>query len=161
MTRYARFATALGPMYATAQDDAVTGIYFEGARHAPSPAPDWIEDAALPVLRECARQVAEYCDGRRREFTLPFAPRGTAFQRAVWDAIAHIPYGATVAYAQLAAAAGCAGSARAAGAATGRNPLTLVVPCHRVVGSDGALTGYAGGVERKRALLALERAARA
>ena len=92
---------------------------------------------------------------------MPLAPAGTPFQRAVWQAIATVPYGATIAYRELARARGRPGSVRAAGAATGRNPLSIVIPCHRIVGADGALTGYAGGLERKRALLALEQRARA
>lgn len=155
-TSYLRFTTDLGPMYATCDARAITGIYFEGGRHAPAAGAGWIEDHSSPELGECARQLREYCAGRRRAFDLALAPRGTAFQRRVWDEIARIPYGRTLSYAALAARAGAPGSARAAGAATGRNPLSIVVPCHRVVGSDGELTGYAGGMERKRRLLALE-----
>ncbi len=157
MIRFLRFTTRLGALLAAARDGAIVGIWYEGGRHAPRPGPDWREDRACPLLRACAREVAEYCEGRRRGFDLPVAARGTPFQRAVWDAIARIPYGRTLAYAALAREAGAPGAARAAGAATGRNPLSIVVPCHRVVGGDGALTGYAGGIERKRALLALER----
>jgi methylated-DNA-[protein]-cysteine S-methyltransferase len=155
-TCFLRFATPLGPMYATSDGRAITGIYFEGGRHAPAVQSDWIEERTSPVLAECARQVRDYCAGRRRAFALALAPHGTDFQRRVWDEIARIPYGATLSYGELAARAGAPGSARAAGAATGRNPLSIVVPCHRVVGSGGELTGYAGGVDRKRDLLALE-----
>ena len=104
-------------------------------------------------LAECARQLAEYLDGTRRCFELPLAPDGSEFQRRIWGEIARIPYGETLTYAELAARAGSPGAARAAGAATGRNPLSIVVPCHRVVGTRGSLTGYAGGVERKARLL--------
>src|SRR5690606_34595434 len=97
-----------------------------------------------------------YCAGKRRAFDLTLRPRGTPFQQRVWAQIARVPFGATISYAQLASRAGAPGAARAAGAATGRNPLTVVVPCHRIVGSAGGLTGYAGGVERKTRLLALE-----
>ena len=159
MTHYARFDTMLGPMYATADDDGITGIYFEGGRHAPPIDPAWRE-AATPALRDCATQVREYLDGRRRAFDLPLAVRGTGFQASVWRAIAAIPYGQTTSYASLAATLGRANAARAVGAATGRNPWSIVVPCHRVVGTDGSATGYAGGVERKLRMLALERAAR-
>ena len=155
-TRYLRFTTTLGPMYATCDEGAVSGIYFEGGRHAPAVQAGWIEDANAPELAACARQLREYCAGRRRDFDLALAPRGTAFQRRVWEAIARIPFGATLSYGELAARAGAPGAARAAGAATGRNPLSIVVPCHRVVGSGGDLTGYAGGTERKRRLLELE-----
>ena len=112
-------------------------------------------------LRECAEQLADYFAGKRTCFDLPIAPRGTPFQERVWQEIARIPFGETLSYAQLAARAGAPGSARAAGAATGRNPLAIVVPCHRVVGTNGTLTGYAGGLARKETLLDLERATEA
>lgn len=156
MIRYARIATPLGPMFATVEDDAVTGIYFDGARHAPAISPAWHEDPNHAALAECARQLSDYCAGKRRAFDLTLRPRGTPFQQRVWAQIARVPFGATISYAQLASRAGAPGAARAAGAATGRNPLTVVVPCHRIVGSTGGLTGYAGGVERKTRLLALE-----
>jgi len=156
MIRFARFATPLGRVYATADAHGLTGLYFEGGRHAPAPDPEWIADDEAPLFRECARQLGDYLAGRRRAFDLPLAPRGTAFQVRVWDEIARIPYGATLSYAQLAQRAGAAGAARAVGAATGRNPLSIIVPCHRVVGSGGELTGYAGGLERKTRLLQIE-----
>lgn len=158
MTRFARFDTPMGPAYATADDDgAITGVYFAGAAHAPGIAEDWrAVDAREAPFRECARQLAEFFAGARRTFDLPLAPRGTPFQHRVWREIARIPYGGTVSYATLAERAGAPGAARAAGAATGRNPISIVVPCHRVVGGGGALTGYAGGLDRKQKLLALE-----
>jgi methylated-DNA-[protein]-cysteine S-methyltransferase len=156
MIRYARIATPLGPMLATAADAGLTGLYFEGARHAPGVEPDWREDGASEPFARLARQLAEYFAGTRREFDLPLATAGTAFQQRVWRQILRIPYGRTLTYAQLAANAEAARAIRAAGAATGRNPFTLVVPCHRVVGKSGSLTGYAGGIDRKRRLLALE-----
>ena len=156
MIRYARFATEYGTVYATAEGASLTGIYFEGGRHAPPISEEWTEDASGAPLRECARQLAEYFNGRRQAFALPMAPRGTPFQERIWKEIAAIPYGATLTYAELARRAGAPGAARAAGAATGRNPLSIVVPCHRVVGSAGGLTGYAGGLDRKERLLRLE-----
>jgi methylated-DNA-[protein]-cysteine S-methyltransferase len=156
MTRYIRFASPLGTLFATAVDGALTGIYYEGARHAPAIAPDWKEDAACPALLECARQLGDYLDGKRKDFDLPLRAKGTPFQQRVWQEIGRIPYGATLTYAELAAHAGAPGCARAAGAATGRNPHSIVVPCHRVVGSDGSLTGYAGGLDRKTRLLEIE-----
>jgi methylated-DNA-[protein]-cysteine S-methyltransferase len=108
------------------------------------------------VLLRAALELDEYFAGERTEFALPLAPTGTPFQRDVWQAIAAVPYGATTAYRDLATAIGRPASIRAAGAATGRNPLSIFIPCHRIVGADGALTGYAGGIERKRTLLALE-----
>jgi len=156
MIRYARIDTPLGKLLATAVDDHLTGLYFDGKPHAPKPRADWREEAGAKVFAECARQVDEYLAGKRNAFELPLAPAGTAFQQRVWREIARIPFGETITYAELARRAGAPGSARAAGAATGRNPLSIVVPCHRVVGSAGALTGYAGGIPRKARLLALE-----
>jgi methylated-DNA-[protein]-cysteine S-methyltransferase len=156
VNRYDFVPSPLGTLLLVARDGALAGIYFQGQRYAPAVAADWQRAADDPVLSAARVQLTEYFAGRRTEFALPLAPQGTPFQRAVWAAIATVPYGATVAYRELAARAGRPGSVRAAGTATGRNPLTIVVPCHRIVGADGALTGYAGGLERKRALLALE-----
>jgi methylated-DNA-[protein]-cysteine S-methyltransferase len=108
------------------------------------------------VLAEAAQQLLAYFAGELRHFELPLAPEGTAFERRVWDAVAAIPYGATRSYAEIAQAVGSPGAARAVGAANGANPLPIVVPCHRVVGSNGALTGYGGGLKLKRRLLDLE-----
>lgn len=156
MIRYRPIPTPLGPLFATAVGGSLTGLYFEGGRHAPPISPSWVEDKQHRALAECARQLADYFSGRRRDFDLPMAPSGTPFQVRVWREIARIPYGETISYAELARRAGAPGSARAAGAATGRNPLSIVVPCHRVVASGGALTGYAGGLERKARLLEIE-----
>ncbi|HUQ29422.1 MAG TPA: methylated-DNA--[protein]-cysteine S-methyltransferase [Usitatibacter sp.] len=156
MIRYARFTTPIGTLLATACNGALTGLYFDGERHAPAPGADWIEDEAL--FGECRRQLTEYFEGVRRAFDVTVAPEGSDFQRRIWSEIARIPYGRTITYAELAKRAGVPGCARAAGAATGRNPLSIVVPCHRVVGSDGSLTGYAGGIPRKRRLLEIEEA---
>ncbi len=132
----------------------LAGIYMEGHRHGPAVAPSWAEDAT--GFGGVERQLDEYFAGSRTMFDLPLAPAGTPFQRRVWDELTRIPWGATVTYGELAARAGHPGAARAVGAAVGRNPISIVVPCHRVVGADGTLTGYAGGVERKATLLALE-----
>jgi len=156
MIRYSRFVTPLGTLIATAVGGALTGLYYEHGRHAPGVDPGWKADPASAPLGECARQIGEYLEGARRQFELPLAPQGSEFQRRVWIEIARIPFGETLTYAELAARAGAPGAARAAGAATGRNPLSIIVPCHRVVGSDGSLTGYAGGLERKTRLLELE-----
>ncbi|HZZ94116.1 MAG TPA: methylated-DNA--[protein]-cysteine S-methyltransferase [Usitatibacter sp.] len=161
MTRHLRFHTPLGPVFAIAIAGTVTGLYFEGGRHAPPIDPSWIEDPRDAPLVECERQLLEYLQGERTRFELVVAAAGTPFQRRIWDEIARIPYGEVLTYAELARRAGAPGCARAAGAATGRNPLSIIVPCHRVVGTGGALTGYAGGLERKSRLLALEGALRA
>ncbi|MEP7069719.1 MAG: methylated-DNA--[protein]-cysteine S-methyltransferase [Usitatibacter sp.] len=156
MTQYARIVTPLGTLFATAVGGALTGLYYEGGRHAPEISRAWVEDCAAAPLADGARQIAEYLEGKRRAFELPLAPEGSEFQRRVWIEIARIPYGETVSYAQLARRAGAPGAARATGAATGRNPLSIIVPCHRVVGTDGSLTGYAGGIGRKTRLLEIE-----
>jgi methylated-DNA-[protein]-cysteine S-methyltransferase len=153
---YDRVASPLGTMLLIARGDALAGIHFDGGRYEPAMGADWQRTKDHPVLRAAQAQLDLYFAGARTTFDLPLAPMGTAFQRAVWAAIGTVPYGATIAYRELAARAGRPGSIRAAGTATGRNPWTIVVPCHRIVGADGALTGYAGGVDRKRALLALE-----
>ena len=146
----------LGTMLLIARGDALAGVHFEGDRHQGAVGPDWRRAPDHPALRAARTQLDEYFAGRRTRFELPLAPLGTSFQRAVWAAIGAVPFGATIAYRELAARAGRPDCARAAGAATGRNPWAIVVPCHRIVGAGGALTGYAGGLERKRALLALE-----
>lgn len=148
--------TPLGRLRLTAVNEGLTSIGFDGDRYARPQDPSWVRDAAFPALRRGVAQIAAYFAGKRSVFDLPLAPPGTTFQRAVWKAIATVQWGETISYAELARRAGHPGSARAAGAATGRNPLAIVVPCHRIVGSDGSLTGYAGGLDRKRALLALE-----
>jgi methylated-DNA-[protein]-cysteine S-methyltransferase len=156
MTRFKRFTTPLGPVLATANERGINGVYFVGQRYEIVIESDWREDGDDAVLTECARQLGEYFEGTRRDFDLPLAAAGSDFQQRVWREIARIPFGETISYAELARRAGAAGSARAAGAATGHNPLSVVVPCHRVVGSDGSLTGYAGGLERKTRLLEIE-----
>ena len=156
MIHYARIATPIGTLIATAVGGALTGLYFHHEKHVPTMTKDWREDAKAAPLPECAKQVREYFESGRRTFDLPLAPEGTDFQRRIWIEIARIPYGETITYAELAQRAGASGSARAAGAATGRNPISIIVPCHRVVGSDGSLTGYAGGLARKTRLLEIE-----
>ena len=156
MTDYARFTSPLGTILAAADQGALIRLDFEDAKYAPRVADGWrhTPDAALFV--RCEQQLRDYFAGKRRDFDLPIAFAGTDFQKRVWDQIARIPYGRTITYSQLAQRAGARGSARAAGAATGRNPIAIVVPCHRVLGSDGALTGYAGGLARKTRLLEIE-----
>jgi methylated-DNA-[protein]-cysteine S-methyltransferase len=149
--------SSLGDVLLVANGDALRGVYFDDQKYLPPIDPAWREDDDSAVLRAARSQLDQYFAGSRKVFELPLAPNGTSFQRAVWNAIAQVPWGETLTYADLASRAGHPGSARAAGAATGRNPLSIIVPCHRIVGSDGSLTGYAGGLDRKRKLLALER----
>ena len=155
--RYSWMDSPLGKVLLVAAGDGLRGVYFHDQKYLPEIGPDWKRDDRWPVLREARRQIDEYFGCARDRFDLPLAPVGTPFQRAIWKAIAEVPCGATRTYAELAARVGCPGSARVAGAATGRNPLSIVVPCHRIVGSDGSLTGYAGGLDRKRYLLTREK----
>lgn len=153
---YSHFDSPLGPMLLATAAEGLAGAWFVGGQHVPDVSGDWQRAPDHPLLQTAQDQLSEYFSGQRREFSLPLAPRGTPFQRAVWRAIACVPYGATASYLEIARRAGRAAAARAAGAATGRNPWSIIVPCHRVVGTDGALTGYAGGLQRKQAMLRLE-----
>lgn len=152
----ARYASPLGAMLLAASDRGLAGVWFEGQRHGPVGVP-WPEDPRHPVLQAALRQLSEYFAGSRTGFDLPLdLTLGTPFQQSVWQALLAIPPGRTTSYAELGRRLGRPQAARAVGAAVGRNPVSIVVPCHRVLGTGGALTGYAGGVERKSALLALE-----
>lgn len=143
--------TPIGVLRLVSEDGHLTRIEFENqySEHADRSAGD-------TVLHESARQLSEYFAGQRRVFSLPLAPGGTPFQRAVWRALRDIPYGESRSYRDIARAVGNPAAVRAVGAANGRNPLPIVVPCHRVIGSDGRLTGFAGGLEAKSFLLQLE-----
>ncbi len=144
----------IGPLTVVAAEGALTGLYMDVHRHRPDP--DRFGERRDEGFDAVAAQLEEYFAGRRRHFDLPLAPAGTPFQLAVWRALAAIPYGTTESYGQLAARIGRPGASRAVGLANGRNPISVVVPCHRVIGADGSLTGYGGGLERKRVLLDLE-----
>jgi methylated-DNA-[protein]-cysteine S-methyltransferase len=156
MRYYDFYASPQGPMLLVADGDGLCGAYFDGQKYHPQLGSQWRRDAGRAMLRQARRELAEYFGGERKRFDTPLTPEGTPFQRSVWTAISSVGFGETISYAELASRAGYPGSARAAGAATGRNPIGIIVPCHRIVGSDGSLTGYAGGLDRKRALLALE-----
>ena len=156
MRYYDFYESPHGRMLLVAADEALCGVYFDGQKYLANVAPEWRRDAQHAPLRQAARELAEYFGGERKRFETPLAPEGTAFQKSVWNAISTVGFGETITYGELARRAGSKGSARAAGAATGRNPIGIIVPCHRIVGSNGSLTGYAGGLDRKRALLALE-----
>ena len=156
MRYYDFYHSPRGRMLLVADDTGLTGAYFTGQKYHPRIENGWVRDARHILLGQAKRELAEYFDGTRTSFTVKIAPRGTPFQRAVWKAITGVAYGKTIAYAELARRAGRPGSARAAGGATGRNPISIIVPCHRIVGANGALTGYAGGLTKKRAFLALE-----
>ena len=159
-----RAETPLGKILLSSDGEALTGLWFEGQKHFGAGLPAVCEEGALPLFEETERWLAAYFDGREPGAAPRRAPRGTGFQRAVWALLPTIPRGETVSYGQLAqtlaAQRGGKPFARAVGGAVGRNPISLILPCHRVVGADGSLTGYAGGIERKRFLLALEGARR-
>jgi len=152
----ASFVLPLGRMVLAATAQGLAGVWFAGQRHLPA-MDRWPEDPAHALLREAARQLDDYFAGRRARFALPLDLRaGTAFQQSVWRALLAIPHGSTASYGAVSEGIGKPAAVRAVGAAIGRNPLSVVVPCHRVLGAGGALTGYAGGLARKSALLRLE-----
>lgn len=148
---YTRVDSPLGELLLVGSGGALVGVYMTPHRHGPEPAACWKRDDG--ALRESARQLAEYFAGIRTEFDLRLAPEGTPFQVRVWQALLEIPYGETEGYGDLAARIGSPGGARAVGMANGRNPISIIVPCHRVIGASGDLTGYGGGLQRKRWLL--------
>jgi len=146
----------LGGITLAATDRGLAGAWFDAQRHSPDTT-GWIESPDHPVLREAASQLADYLAGRRDGFDVPLdLSHGTEFQQSVWQALLRIPRGGTSSYGRLGAEIGRGAAVRAVGAAVGRNPISVIVPCHRVLGSDGSLTGYAGGLERKSKLLQLE-----
>ena len=152
--RHAEMDSPVGPLTLVERDGGLGGLYMAEQRHLPDPASFGPrDDGVLPELRE---QLTAYFAGELRDFDVPLALVGTPFQREVWDALRRVPYGSTRTYGELAADIGRPTAVRAVGAANGRNPACIVVPCHRVVGSTGQLTGYAGGVDKKARLLALE-----
>ncbi|HEY0857431.1 MAG TPA: methylated-DNA--[protein]-cysteine S-methyltransferase [Albitalea sp.] len=154
-TAQASFDSPLGAMLLARTEAGLAGVWFEGQKDHPGvlAAPERADD---PLLRAAAAQLADYFAGRSARFDLPLDLQGTPFQRSVWQALLGIGSGRTCSYAEIARRVGAPSAVRAVGSAVGKNPLSVIVPCHRVLGSGGALTGYAGGVDRKRALLALE-----
>ena len=152
--RYTEMTTPIGPLLLAGGDDGLHAIRFSTGRKARGAEPGWVrDDGAFP---EAVGQLQEYFDGTRRQFDLALVPSGTAFQRQVLDALLTVPYGETRSYADIARQIGRPAAVRAVGAANGRNPLPIVIPCHRVIGSDRSLTGFGGGLETKRFLLDLE-----
>jgi methylated-DNA-[protein]-cysteine S-methyltransferase len=135
-----------------ADDTALIGLYFAGL----SPNSDWTRNSSHPILQKTATQLADYFAGKLKTFSIPTRLDGTEFQKKIWYEIARIPYGKTVSYSDLAISAGNPQAIRAAGTSTGRNPISIIVPCHRVVGKNGAMCGFGGGLPRKQFLLNLE-----
>jgi methylated-DNA-[protein]-cysteine S-methyltransferase len=154
--RKALWKGPLGPMIVASTDRGIAGVWFEGQKHMPDHA-RWQVAADDPLIVRAIAQLADYFAGRRSAFDLPLdLQAGTRFQQSVWRALLAIPHGATTHYSAIGRDIGAPSAARAVGAAVGRNPVSVVVPCHRVLGTGGSLTGYAGGIERKSALLKLE-----
>ncbi|MRX44488.1 methylated-DNA--[protein]-cysteine S-methyltransferase [Agromyces kandeliae] len=156
--RHATLTTGIGDLLVVADVGGLAGLYFPGHWHPPAPesvgvAVDAADD---PLFSRLGVELDEYLAGRRIRFDLPLAPTGDEFQHAVWGMLREIPFGETVTYGELADRLGDRNLARRVGGAVGRNPISILVPCHRVVGADGSLTGYAGGLDRKRRLLELE-----
>ncbi|MEU7785664.1 methylated-DNA--[protein]-cysteine S-methyltransferase [Amycolatopsis sp. NPDC049159] len=152
--KHAVIASPIGPLTLVGDGEALAGLYFDG--HLRTPRITDLGPRDDDGFEAAKRQLGEYFAGTRREFDLELAPRGSAFEKQVWALLTKIPYGETRTYGQLAAELGDPGAAQAVGNANGWNPISVVVPCHRVVGTSGGLTGYAGGLTRKRFLLSLE-----
>jgi methylated-DNA-[protein]-cysteine S-methyltransferase len=154
VTYWHQMATVIGPLLLAGTEGALTNVYFQSGPRPVRPDPRWVRSAV--AFAEAERQLNEYFSGSRQVFDLPLAPSGTAFQLAVWHTLQGIPYGQTISYGQLARTLGNANGARAVGLANGSNPLPVIIPCHRVIGADGSLTGFGGGLDIKQALLRME-----
>jgi methylated-DNA-[protein]-cysteine S-methyltransferase len=154
-TWYTEQPSPLGTLLLAATERGLSGLYFEQHKYFAGPQ-TWRHDPAQPHLRTAARQLQEYFAGTRRDFEVELDLDGTPFQHAVWRQLLTLPFGATTTYREIAERIGKANAVRAAGSAIGRNPVSIIVPCHRVLGAGGDLSGYAGGIERKRRLLVHE-----
>ena len=152
--KFTTFDSPVGELLLVGDDEGLAGLYLPGGKNAITPDPSWVRDEA--AFTEVASQLKEYFAGTRQEFDLTLNPVGSKFQRQVWEALLDIPYGETASYGQTAAAIGHPNGSRAVGAANGQNPIAIIVPCHRVIGANGSLTGYGGGLPMKKWLLAHE-----
>lgn len=155
-TYYDIIDSPMGSILIASRNNALAGLWFEGQKYQGKPEADWEKRPNDQVLRMVASQLKQYYAGKRTAFDVELSLSGTDFQKSVWKELQNIPYGQTISYGELATRLDKPTAVRAAAAAVGRNPVSLVVPCHRVVGSNGALTGYAGGITRKKGLLRLE-----
>ncbi|HEY6403722.1 MAG TPA: methylated-DNA--[protein]-cysteine S-methyltransferase [Blastocatellia bacterium] len=151
---YTILDSPVGALILTSNGEAINGLFMEKHKGGPKPIGDWIRDDAL--FREAADQLKAYFTGELIEFDLPIATGGAPFQQRVWTELRKIPYGSTISYGELARRIGNPKASRAVGAANGDNPISIIIPCHRVIGSNGKLTGYGGGIERKKFLLEFE-----
>jgi methylated-DNA-[protein]-cysteine S-methyltransferase len=156
MNSFTYIDSPIGRLLLSTDGHALTGLYMDVPSGPPRAIDEWVCDAAAGPLPQAARQLEEYFRGARREFDLPIRMQGTEFQRRAWRSLIEIPYGQTRSYGEQAKCIGNPKASRAVGLANGRNPIAIVVPCHRVIGADGSLTGFGGGLERKRWLLAHE-----
>ena len=156
MQYFHTYDSPLGKMLLLANERALTGAYFDAQRYHPQWDEAWVQGSTSCVIAQAVAELDEYFSGRRIRFEVPLEFRGTEFQVRVWNAINEVKWGETITYSELARRCGREGSVRAVGAATGRNRISIIVPCHRIVGSNGKLTGYAGGLDKKQTLLAGE-----
>jgi methylated-DNA-[protein]-cysteine S-methyltransferase len=154
MNRYTDYLSPLGTLILQANDHGLLGLWFEAQTTRPHDLGQ--REYHCPLLNQAIAQLADYFSGQRRQFSLPLAAQGSAFQIQVWQTLAKIPYGHTCSYQDIANSIGNPKAVRAVGSANANNPISIIVPCHRVIGKTSKLTGYAGGIERKRALLELE-----
>ena len=152
---YRPLITPIGPLLLAGDAAGLRFVLFSRGRKSVAPRPEWEPDRGL--LDEPVKQLSAYFAGKLREFELAVAPEGTSFQREVWSELQRIPYGETISYGEVARRIGNPKAVRAVGLANGSNPISIIIPCHRVIGSNGSLTGYGGGLPTKQALLALER----
>ena len=152
-TFYTTFESPVGPLLLMSDGTSLTGLHTDNDKRRLATQRDWIRDQAVTPFAEVKAQLQAYFDGSLTEFDLPLAPQGTAFQMTVWRELCNIPFGETISYAELARRIGRPTASRAVGHSNARNPISIIVPCHRVIGADKSLTGYAGGLDRKRALL--------
>jgi methylated-DNA-[protein]-cysteine S-methyltransferase len=157
MKSYSILKTTAGGLILVANETELTGIYFEGFDHIPAERKKWTLDSKHPVLQIAAKQLTEYFQGKLTEFSIPLGFKGTPFQERVWKQIARIPFGKTISYSDLARKAGSPNAIRAAGTNTGKNPLAIVIPCHRVLTKSRTIGGFAGGLDWKRHLLSIEK----
>ncbi len=154
---YSIVKSPINDLMLVADEAALIGIYFVGCDHVPAASKHWTLNDGHPVLKQTAQELTESFAGKRESFSIPIRFIGTDFQRKIWEQIAVIPYGETITYTELAKRAGAPEAVRAVGTTTGRNPISIIVPCHRVMGKDGGLCGFAGGLDRKRHLLKIEK----
>ena len=161
MNFYTYLESSYTKLLLVSNGQALTGLYFQKHRHGGEILPDWEKDASVAPFPMVKQQLEAYFAGKIQTFDIPLAMSGTPFQLLVWEKLRTIPYGTTISYSELASKVGRPGSVRAVGGANARNPISIIVPCHRVIGADGSLTGYGGGLEVKAALLAFEASVRA